>query len=219
MNEIKKNNETNNNNITIKKEQYKEKDKQYVNGENVYVYSVWKNKFTQITLRESTIYKIKNLVCFMLGIVFFILFYIKPNNFKEFRSAITIVLKNVFYAFISLTPFAQPNFQNNNKYHYLIILSCIFFILSTIFVTWALVETMMTTKHKKFFYILFLISFFLIGMNIEYKTFSSLIKISIMFKFLSFILVIGITIVIYSIIFFIISFIAVGIIEEYILNI
>lgn len=79
MNEINKIGKVNSQ-IKIKKESHKEKSKQYINGENVYVYSIHRNRFSQITLRESTINKIKNLCCFILGILFCIFFYIKPKK-------------------------------------------------------------------------------------------------------------------------------------------
>lgn len=206
MEEINKNGKVNSQ-IKIKKEFHKEKSKQYINGENVYVYSIWKNKFSQITLRESTICMIKNLCCFILGNLFCLFFYIKPKKFIEIVSAINIILKNIFNTFISMTPFSYKVFQNNNRFHYLIIVSCIICALSTIILTWILIEGIISIKHKRSFFIIFSIVFFLLGVNIEYKTFSFLNKITIMFKFFSFISIIVITIFFYSIVFFIISFV------------
>lgn len=202
MNEISETEKVNNN-IKIKKELHKEKSKQYINGENVYIYSVWKNKFSQITLRESTIYKMKNFISFIIGNIFFILFYVKPVNFKEFILSIDITLKNFLKVFIYLTPFSQPEFHTNYEYHYLIIISCIICMIFTVINIWLLTPSIIDTKNKKFFCFLLLMSLSLISFNIEYKISSLLIKISFMFKFFSFVSLVLITMVLHAIIFFI----------------
>lgn len=195
-----------NSQIKIKKESHKEKSKQYINGENVYVYSIHKNRFFQITLRESTINKIKNLCCFILGILFCIFFYIKPKNFMEIVSVIKIILKNIFNAFISMTPFSYTIFRNNDRFHYLIIVSCVLCTLFTVVLTLILIEVI-EIKHKKLFFVIFSILVFLLGINIEYITLSLLNKISIMFEFFSVILLILITLFFYGFLFFITTFI------------
>lgn len=202
MNEISKTEKVNND-IKIRKETHKEKSKQYINGENMYIYSVCKNKFSQITLRESTIYKIKNFVSFIIGNIFFILFYVKPVNFKEFLLSIDITLKNFLKAFIYLTPFSQPEFHTNNEYHYLIIVSCILCMIFTIINIWLLTPSILDIKNKRIFLFLVLMSLSLISFNIEYRISSLLIKISFMFKFLSFVSLVLITMVLHVVIFFI----------------
>ena len=206
MNELRKNNEANNH-IGISKEIHREKSKQYINGENVYIYSTWTNRFSRIVLRESTIYKFKNLCSFILGFVFFIIFYTKPRNFREFISVIKVVLKNCFKMFVSVMPFSHYMFYSNKKYHYLVILSFVFCVVSTILLTIILIFGLIETKHKLFFSILFLSSFLLLGINLEHKIFFLLMKISFLFKFFSFILLIVFSVIIYTILFFIVGLI------------
>lgn len=90
--------------IVVKSDVYKEKSKENVDGENVYVYTSLKRSVAKLRIKEKTIYKIKSVLCLILGIVLAMYFYIKPQNIKTFISSLKIMSSNLIDTILLCVP-------------------------------------------------------------------------------------------------------------------
>lgn len=117
--------------IVVKSDVYKEKSKENVDGENVYVYTSLKRSVAKLRIKEKTIYKIKSVLCLILGIVLAMYFYIKPQNIKTFISSLKIMSSNLIDTILLCVPMCRESYIFNYKYNYSLILIYFLCILSS----------------------------------------------------------------------------------------
>lgn len=198
MGEIKKDVEAKNH-INIGQESHKQKSKQYINGENVYTYSKLKKYFYNITIKEKTIFEIKNLLSFILGILLFAFLYVKPKNIVEFFTAIKTVICNMSNMIESFLPISYSPYKNDNKYHYLIMCSYIICIGLSFMIAFIFSDYIKSIKYKIYCIFIICLVLTICGTNLEYKFFPVIIKIQFCFKFFSTIIIIIFSIILYII--------------------
>lgn len=196
MGEIKKDVEAKNH-INIGQESHKQKSKQYINGENVYTYSKLKKYFYNITIKEKTIFEIKNLLSFILGILLFAFFYVKPKSIIDFFNAIKTAFCNMTNLINSFLPISYSTYQSDNKYHYLIMCSYIICINLSILVAFIFSDYIKNIKYKIYCIFIVCLVLTICGTNLEYKFFPIIIKIQFGFKFFSTIIITIFSIILY----------------------
>lgn len=183
--------------IVVKSDVYKEKSKENVDGENVYVYTSLKRSVAKLRIKEKTIYKIKSVLCLILGIVLAMYFYIKPQNIKTFISSLKIMSSNLIDTILLCVPMCRESYIFNYKYNYSLILIYFLCILSSFFIT-ILNEL---DKHYIFWAIVFIIG----GVNIEYLIVPHLANQGSLFWIISTFSILGFTLALYFVLFMIVT--------------
>lgn len=183
--------------IVVKSDVYKEKSKENVDGENVYVYTSLKRSVAKLRIKEKTIYKIKSVLCLILGVVLAMYFYIKPQNIKTFISSLKIMSSNLIDTILLCVPMCRESYIFNYKYNYSLILIYFLCSLSSFFIT-ILNEL---DKHYIFWAIVFIIG----GVNIEYLIVPHLANQGPLFWIISTFSILGFTLALYFVLFMIIT--------------
>lgn len=187
----------NNKPIVVKSDAYKEKRKESINGENVYIYTKLKRSATKLTIKEKTIYRAKSILSLILGILLAIYFYIKPQNIKTFIDSLKIMSWNLIDTILLCVPMYRDSYIFNYRYNYSLILICFLCFISSIFIT-TLNEL---DKHYIFWWAVFTIG----GVNIEYLIIPYLANQGSLFWIISTFSILGFTLVLYFVLFIIIT--------------
>ncbi len=196
MDEIQSKN-LNNKPIVVKSDVYKEKRKENIDGENVYVYTKLKKSATKLTIKEKTVYRVKSILILILGALLAMYFYIKPQNIKVFISSLKIMGWNLIDTILLCIPMCRESYIFNYKYNYSLVLIYFLCLTSSLFIT-ILNEL---DKHYFFWGMVFIIG----GVNIEYLIVPHLANQESLFWIISTFSIFGLTLVLYFVLFIIIT--------------